>query len=146
MLLRQLLILAGLVVVAFVAAFAIAGAGGEEESKAAESGVEPAKVIDVEDVAVTLAAPRGGELPALKVPKPKPKPEPEDPQPSGTTTTTTAPTTTTTEPSTTTTAPPTTTTAPPTTTSPPPTTTSPPPSTGGGGGGGGPISTGGGED
>ena len=143
--LRQLLILAGLVVVAFVAAFAIAGAGGEEESKAAQSGVEPAEVIDVEDVAVTLAAPRAGELPALKVPKPKP--EPEEPQPSVTTTTTTAPpTTTTTEPSTTTTAPPTTTTAPPTTTSPPPTTTSPPPSTGGGGGGGGPISTGGGED
>lgn len=131
---RQILIVAGLAIVAFAAAFGIAGAGGGEEPKAAAAGLEPAEVIQVSDtVRVSTGGSSVAGLPALQVPKKK-KPEPDTSSSGGTTTTTT-----TTAPTTTTTAP--TTTAPTTTT---PTVTSPPPSNDGSGAG--PISRGGGED
>jgi hypothetical protein len=131
---RQILLVAGVAIVAFAAAFGIAGAGGGDEPKAASAAVEPAKVIEVGDANVSAAVNSGG-LPALQVPKKKPKQEESS---STTTTTSVAPTTT----APTTTAP--TTTAPSTSTTPPPTNTNPGPTDGGGGGG--PISTGGGED
>ena len=139
---RQILLIAGIAIVAFAAAFGIAGAaGGGDEPKAASAGVEPAKVIEVGDANVSAGV-NGGGLPALQLPKKKPKPDESSSSTStstSTTTTTTAPTTTTTTtaPTTTTTAP--TTTAPTTTA---PTTTSPPPSNNSGG----PVSLGGGED
>lgn len=132
---RQILIVAGVAIVAFAAAFGIAGAGGGEESKAAGAGLEPAEVIQVGDASVSTGGTAVAGLPALQVPKKK-KPKPDTSSSGGTTTTTT---TTTTAP--TTTAP--TTTAPTTTA---PTITSPPPANDGGGSGGGPISEGGGED
>ena len=59
---RQILIVAGIAIVAFAAAFGIAGAGGGgEESKAASAGVEPAKVIETGSVGVSAVVTGGGE-------------------------------------------------------------------------------------
>jgi hypothetical protein len=142
---RQILIVAGVVIVAFAVAFGIAGSGGgQEESKAASVGVEPAEVIDVGKASIDASVPAAGDLPRLEVPVEK---KPDPPATSGGDGTTVPPTTT--EPTPPTTTEPT----PPTTTQPtPPVTTQPapadpsPPTTSGGSGGGGPISTGGGED
>ena len=147
---RQLLIIAGIAVVAFGAAFGIASAsGGDKTPAAAPKAKAPAaaEVIEVGDATVSAKVRAAGALPSLKVPKKKPEP------PASTGTTTAPSTGTTTEPSTgTTTAPSTgTTTAPSTgTTTAPSTGTTTSPSTGGGGGGGGGggtvIRNGGGED
>ena len=68
---RQILIVAGVAIVAFAAAFGIAGAGGGEESKAAAAGLEPAEVIEVGDATVTAGVTAGAGLPALQLPKKK---------------------------------------------------------------------------
>ncbi len=146
---RQLLIVAGIAVVAFGAAFGIASAsGGGDKAPASTPAAKtpaPAEVIEVGDATVSAKVRAAGALPSLKVPKKQPEPT--------TSTTTTAPSTgtTTPAPSTTTPAPSTSTTAPSTTTTTPaPSTTTPAPSSSGGGGGGGGggvvIRNGGGED
>jgi hypothetical protein len=113
---RQLLIVAGIAIVAFAAAFGIASAGGGDEPKAASDGVRPAEVIEVEDVAVTAGVATARGLPALNVPKKKPK-ETD----TGTTTTAPSSTDTVTPPaSETVTPPPTSTAAPPSSSTPPP--------------------------
>ncbi len=148
---RQLLIVAGIAVVAFGAAFGIASAsGGDKEPAAAPKAKAPAaaEVIEVGDATVSAKVRAASALPALKVPKKKPE---ESSTSSGTTTTPSTGTTTTPSTGTTTTPSTGTTTTPSTgTTTTPSTGTTTPPSTSGGGGGGGGggtvIRNGGGED
>jgi hypothetical protein len=116
---RQILIVLGIAVAGFAAAFLVSGSSGSE-AEPAKAGKQPAAAdtIEVAGATVKASAPAGGNLPALKVPKPKK----ETTTSTSTTTTTPTTTTTTTTPTTTTTAPTTTTTAPTTTTTTPTTT------------------------
>jgi hypothetical protein len=109
---RQLLIVLGIAVAGFAAAFVLSGSSGNE-AEPAKAGKQPAAAdtVEVAGATVKASAPAGGNLPALKVPKPKKDPATTAPA-------TTTPTTTSTTPSTTTTAPSSTTTAPTTTTTP----------------------------
>jgi outer membrane biosynthesis protein TonB len=79
---RQILIVAGAVVVAFVAALALSGSGGGEEPKAEAASVKPAEVIKVGSATVSTGVTTAAGLPGLQVPKPKKKDKPE--QSSGT--------------------------------------------------------------
>src|ERR1700754_2455269 len=91
---RQLLIVAGIAVVAFGAAFGIASAsGGDKAPAAAPKAKAPAaaEVIEVGDATVSAKVRTAGALPSLKVPKKKP----ETSTSSGATTTTSTGTTTT---------------------------------------------------
>jgi ABC-type proline/glycine betaine transport system substrate-binding protein len=68
---RQILIVAVAAVVAFVAALALSGGGGDAEPKAEAASVKPAVVIEVGSATVSTGVTSAGGLPALKVPKPK---------------------------------------------------------------------------
>jgi hypothetical protein len=133
---RQLLIVLGIAVAGFAAAFLVSGSSGSD-AEPAKAGKQPAAAdtLEVAGATVNASAPAGGNLPALKVPKPKKE------QSTSTTTapTTTAPTTT----APTTTAPTTTapTTTAPTTTA--PTTQTPPATNNNNSGDGGFLQTGG---
>ena len=113
---RQLLIVLGIAVAGFAAAFVLSGSSGNE-AEPAKAGKQPAAAdtIEVAGATVKASAPAGGNLPALKVPKPKKDPATTAPATTTPTTTSTTPSTTTTTPTTTTTAPTTTTTTPTTT-------------------------------
>jgi hypothetical protein len=69
---RQILIVAAVVIVAFGAAFGIAGAGGGDDSKAEAAPAPKApQVFDVESATVTATVAKAPALPALKVPNPR---------------------------------------------------------------------------
>ena len=73
---RQLLIVAGIAVVAFGAAFGIASAGGGDDAPAAApkaAAPAPAEEIEVGDATVSAKVRAAAALPALKVPKKKPE-------------------------------------------------------------------------
>jgi hypothetical protein len=71
---RQILIVAAVVIVAFGAAFGIAGAGGGDDGKAqAAPALEAPETIDVERVPVAASVSSAAALPTLKVPEKKAK-------------------------------------------------------------------------
>jgi hypothetical protein len=107
---RQLLIVAGIAIAGFGAAFLVSGSSGDGGAEPVEAAKQPAaaEVLEVAGAQVKVAAPASGALPKLKVPKPKT----EETSTSTTTTTTTTDTTDTTAPTTQTTTPTTQTTTP----------------------------------
>jgi hypothetical protein len=84
---RQLTIIAIAAVVAFGAAFAVAGMGGDDPEVEAQVAAAPEapQVIEVQDAKVSAGVASGKvSLPALKVPEPKPDPTPDSSSSSGT--------------------------------------------------------------
>ena len=70
---RQIIIVIGIAVAGFVAAMLVSSSSGGTEPVAAGKKPAAADTLEVAGATVNAAAPAGGALPKLKVPKPKPE-------------------------------------------------------------------------